>query len=422
MADEPKPTEEQAQAIGELHDFLASGNSDEHTLEGPAGTGKTFVMKDFVSGLKGKILFTATTNKATKVLRNALTSEDYKPECRTIFSALGLRLEANGEVKALAEPEDPVDLSQYSCIVVDEASMEGKALRIPIKAEARGGLPFIHMGDPAQLFPVKEGLSEVWRLESKSKLSTVMRHGGEILGFCNKVRAMVDHPAPCIRLQAANDGETGVWRDSAAQANASIIQAAEEGQFSDASRVKVIAWRNATVDRFNLLIRQHIFGPAASAQWLVGDRLILTSPAKDLESGRPIAHTDDEGVVERAEEAPHPLYPEYLCWRLVVALDENKTITLWAAHESSAVALERRVGELAEVARTLRQWKGFWDFKEAFHSCRHAYALTAHRAQGSTYQRVFVDASDILVNRSRNEAFRCLYVAASRAKHQLHLI
>jgi ATP-dependent exoDNAse (exonuclease V) alpha subunit len=66
-------------------------------------------------------------------------------------------------------------------------------------------------------------------------------------------------------------------------------------------------------------------------------------------------------------------------------------------------------------------WKKFWAFKESFHSARHAYAITAHRAQGSTYQIAFVDYRDILLNRNRQEAARCLYVATSRPKKELYL-
>jgi exodeoxyribonuclease-5 len=88
----------------------------------------------------------------------------------------------------------------------------------------------------------------------------------------------------------------------------------------------------------------------------------------------------------------------------------------------SQVAYDRKIEELAQAARINgRKWKAFWDFKESFHSLRHAYAITAHRSQGSTYDTAFVDWQDILTNRSRGEAFRCLYVACTRPKRALVL-
>jgi hypothetical protein len=49
------------------------------------------------------------------------------------------------------------------------------------------------------------------------------------------------------------------------------------------------------------------------------------------------------------------------------------------------------------------------------------YGATVHRAQGSTYETVWVDYQDILKNRNRREAFQCLYVACSRPTTKLLL-
>jgi len=45
--------------------------------------------------------------------------------------------------------------------------------------------------------------------------------------------------------------------------------------------------------------------------------------------------------------------------------------------------------------------------------------MTVHKSQGSTFENVFVDAEDILANPNREEALRCLYVAVSRASHNV---
>ena len=72
-------------------------------------------------------------------------------------------------------------------------------------------------------------------------------------------------------------------------------------------------------------------------------------------------------------------------------------------------------------ARCRGKWKDFWLFKEAFHSVRHAYAITAHRSQGSTYTTVLGDYKDVLVNRTRHEALRCFYVMCTRPTTSLVL-
>jgi hypothetical protein len=192
---------------------------------------------------------------------------------------------------------------------------------------------------------------------------------------------------------------------------------------------KCIAWRNITVDRFNNLIRRELFAEHDVYPWQPSDRIAMLGPIQDLlrvneqTSEHPrVAHTDDEGVVETADRARHPLYEEFDCWRILCRYDDNRSATLWALHSSQKAKFESRVARMAADARTnSRLWKDFWAFKEAFHPIRHAYAITAHRAQGSTYERAYVSWRDILRNQSRSEAYRCLYVAVSRPRKELVL-
>jgi ATP-dependent exoDNAse (exonuclease V) alpha subunit len=53
---------------------------------------------------------------------------------------------------------------------------------------------------------------------------------------------------------------------------------------------------------------------------------------------------------------------------------------------------------------------------------RYGYALTAHRAQGSTYETVFIDQEDILSNPTKAEGGRCFYVAATRASKRIYTL
>ena len=57
----------------------------------------------------------------------------------------------------------------------------------------------------------------------------------------------------------------------------------------------------------------------------------------------------------------------------------------------------------------------------------YGFAITSHRAQGSTYRNVFVDINDMIYDKyghpytNRDEMLRRLYVACSRASNQLVL-
>lgn len=410
--------EGQAAAVDAMIAFL-KGPEQTFVLKGPAGTGKTFCLKELVARTKSRLIFTAPTNKATKVLRDSLTTPDYKPECRTIFSLLGLRLEASGEVRELKAPEDPVDLSKYAAIIIDECSMIGKELRKYINLTLDNyDVKVIYLGDDAQLPPVKEPQSLVWKLPVGAALTEQMRNANGILRLVTDLRLALAHPAPSAKFASDNDGETGVWKLCPKDFEASLQSCAAKGKFLEKNGAKAIAWRNVTVDKLNETIRQHMFPESHTTRWLPGERIILTEPASDRE-GKPLATTDDEGTIQRiVEDAPGGA--DFRAYNLSVLLDEGRTISLRVLHESSEKVFAERLEALAQDARANpRKWKLFWDRKAEFHSIRYSYALTAHRSQGSTYETVFVDWQDILTNRNRHEAFQCLYVACSRAKRVL---
>ena len=163
--------------------------------------------------VNGKYIFTAPTNKATKVLESTFNElvpdhedgEGYYPQCCTTFSLLGLKLMPNGGVKEIATPDKVTDLSKFTAIIVDEASMVGKALLSHLKTavdEQSGTIKIIFLGDEGQLPPVKEEKSPVWPLckDNTFSLMRVMRHDNQILSLATRIRKVRDNLAPCITI------------------------------------------------------------------------------------------------------------------------------------------------------------------------------------------------------------------------------
>lgn len=414
---------EQQVAIDSILAWLKRADSSEpfYVLRGSAGTGKTYCVRELVNHIKGRIIYTAPTNKATKVLRESVTTDDYKPECRTIYSLLGLRMEANGEVKELKVPDDPIDLSAYRLIIIDEGSMMNSQLTMHVEDTASNyALKVLILGDPAQLPPVGESTSPIWGFPLTSALTTVMRHDNSILELATRLRNQVDRIAPTIKLAPANDGKEGIWMPGGAGFLTAIHKHALGGAFSKPNGSKVISWRNVEVDRFNKIIRNIIF-PDVTDPWVVGDRVLFTGPARDLDD-EPMASTDDEGEITSVDVEWSVAYPEFKLWRIATTLDDNKPVIARVLHPDSQLAYVKKLDELSIEARAnSRKWKAFWEFKETFHQLRLAYAITAHRSQGSTYDTAFVNWQDILLNRNRQEAYRCLYVACTRPSRALVL-
>jgi hypothetical protein len=59
---------------------------------------------------------------------------------------------------------------------------------------------------------------------------------------------------------------------------------------------------------------------------------------------------------------------------------------------------------------------------ESFANVSYGYAITCHKAQGSNYHDVYVDASDIMKNNKESEMRRCLYTAFTRTVNELNVL
>lgn len=426
------PTEEQQLAVDNIINWFRNPKPQFYVLKGYAGTGKTYLMTYLAtSGLAdpqgspctlikpSEICFTAPTNKAVKVLRNYLNNAGLQ-ECstRTTYSLLGLSLQANGEVKEITRPEEPVNLSCYKLIVVDEASMVNRFLMDAIKdAVADWNVPFLFMGDPAQLPPVGEISTPVWKIENQSTLVTVMRYGDAMLDLATAIRSVVDHPCPSVKIVTAPP----VYRLGTAAWFEAILENIELLKSGDA---KIISWRNVTVDKYNLFVRANIFGreEARANVWLPDDKIVATAHLKNLDD-ETFMKTDEEATILQVVLGHHPRYNEFEIWNLLVEDENGKKVTIRTLTPSGQFALNNRLNELSMEAKSGKKykWREFWALKEAFNEVRHSYAITSHRSQGSSYIKTFVDLEDIMLNRNRQEAFRSLYVSCTRQRQEIYI-
>lgn len=419
---EVRVTPEQSIAIDSLMQFLSDPSPDDlfFTLSGFAGTGKTFCMREVVARSKNsraKFAFTAPTNKAAKELRKVTG------EAQTIFALLGLRIDKTGELKQLVAGKAPTDLSDYTAVFIDEGSMVNSTLFNLLRAKSEQyDVKVIFMGDAAQLPPVGEAASPIWTENNqRASLSTVMRHDNQILSLVTEIRSVMENFTPSINIKSDHSATEGVWKVDKRTFKQSIYDAAVAGDFADGNKSKVIAWRNIRVAEYNHLIRHAIYGAEADlTSYLPGDRIVAAAPC--LRNDELLLTTDEEALVESAINCKHPMEPKYAAIELKCRTEGNKIIRLLVLHPSSYDTFNNDSQRLAHEAKANgRLWKKFWDHKDLFHDIKYAYALTAHRAQGSTYENVWVDYQDILLNRNRREAFQCLYVACSRPTTRLVL-
>jgi exodeoxyribonuclease-5 len=404
--------ESQRELISSLLEFYESDETY-YVISGQAGVGKTTCVKYFIDKWKKiypykKCACSAPTNKATSVLRDTVGRDDI--DYRTIYSILGLKMEPNGAIKELKDT-GATTIEGYSVVIIDEGSMISEELLEYIQSKTvLSGTKIIIIGDRGQLPPVGEPVSPIWNhFKTNFELTEVVRHKNSILTFVQSIR---NNPIP----EFISPGEEVIIHSDVGFMDA-VKSSARAGEFHNGT-AKAIAWRNVTVDFLNKLIRES-YDSTVNLQFVSGDRVVFKEPVTQKLGKNVVflAHTDQEGVITSATATFHRSYPMLKTWKLDVKLDNGKTLTSYVIHAAARQLLEDMLKKYADG----KKWYPFWQMKEAFHQVAHGFALTTHRSQGSTFQKIFIEAGDILLNRSVDERTKCLYVACSRASKELHV-
>lgn len=409
-------TEDQKIALSKIQKWLKTPEPF-FVLSGYSGTGKTTLIGALSKKMSTRdTIWTAPTNKATKVLKGVVGHH----MCKTIYSALNLRMEEHEDILKLSEFSSADGLENIKYIIVDESSMISnevfKRINVFVK---RHKFKVLFIADLAQLPPVTEDISPVSQLKcSKASLTKVVRHDNQILEVATYIRSFIDTPLEIERIEFSHTDEnsSSVWALNRDLFVKEIIAKAETG-FEDC---KVIAWRNSRVDMYNQSIRKYLFKDTHVKPWVVGERIMFAEPILDQ-----FVTVDDEATIEEVLTGNYK-YKEFeiRCYFIRVKMLSGSSVNFKIVHESSVGQYKAALDKLAMAAREPGmkwKWKTFWAFKAEFQKIRYAYAITSHRAQGSTFSDVFVDTTDILANSNRNEAKKCLYVACSRASKRLFL-
>lgn len=395
---------DQQAALGRLSTFVFD-DSKELVLSGAAGTGKSYLINQFLQGFSsyvalGKavasedfpetLMITATTNKAVSALQTQLSSLE---EVKTVHSALGIRpLYDFSTKKTKLILTDKQTLHANLLIIIDEYSYIDKELYTIIHRNLRN-CKILYVGDSYQLPPIGSDLPyiDVLGIE-KVELTQIMRQTDDnpIQALSRDLRESVKNKTTLPRIPLG----TEIMKVDRAQFQQMLIN-----DLRTTTNIKYLAHSNKAVQHYNKNLYQ-----------------ILQSQSESYNKG-------DIVQVNRFISNGHvKLKPE-----MITSIDD---ITYDAFNMGVS-----GMGLLIE---------GYWFFMpydvttydkvlldaspqqaqnitENWIDVRHAYACTIHKAQGSTFKKVYIDLHDMsfIYNRDRELFKRLLYVAVSRAKEQV---
>ena len=158
-------TEGQQKAYKGLLDFIHADynpNDFKRALIGPAGTGKTYLLKAVIKNCNTSyslIGLSAPTHKACRVLNESIRLPNIK--INTLQSDLGLRLNFDVDKFDIQNPPfDPkgrIKIGDYKIYIIDESSMINRGLITFLeKICKQNKCKIIYVGDSSQLAPVNE--------------------------------------------------------------------------------------------------------------------------------------------------------------------------------------------------------------------------------------------------------------------------
>lgn len=412
-------TEDQEKALEEIEAWMDEpakmGEEDPDvlykTLSGYAGTGKTTLLNKVVEMAKdrwGRVIVTATTNKAVKVLVDRVEAENYA----TIHSLLHIKPHQVG-TKEIFKPDydqSGDSLENFNFVIIDEASMissvdeldpETNEIKNPslltlIKEANRGYTKILFCGDSAQLQPVGEDTISAIFDYNPVTLTQVVRHGDVI---ANKAKLVRDNSEQVNALALLEEPEIQ-------QIKAKQIWEQFENFRQNPDRIRMLCWTNKQVDYWNHQLRLADYGGPTDHPFMPGDIIIANSPC--VEGREIVMMNSEEGVVTHTVE--HESY-----YRLTVDTFSGSTIKVRVVKEDFKSTLSDMLQTLASTT----QWKKYWELKKYYHDIKHCYALTTHKSQGSTFSNVILDWQNMQRNYDVKNRNQLIYVAMTRAAERV---
>lgn len=421
-----KLTESQTQILNQSLEIL--GKNNKLIITGKAGTGKTTLVKFLIFELTNslrsrnsvKSVCSAPTNKAVKVLRDKIGNIENN-SFLTIHSALNLKRVIDSKDGSISfKPDfysnrDP--LKDIDILIIDEASMINTEILNAVINKSREcrRMKIIFIGDEAQLPPVGEESSPVFHSGFPClELTEIIRQG--------EGNPIINLSRDFSILKRRKDDRRILGGYIFSNDKSSVISTLAHVNGSDT--LKYLSWTNQDVDDINKKVREEIYGTPAKIE--LGESLVFNTPYENF-------FTNDEVKVSSLE-IRNGLFTAYRKNNLqynVSNMDVNpylentKNLKYYVINDIIRIIHEDSEKDFEAMKKDMRKrclekivdWKEFYAFIEKFADVKYNHAITVHKSQGSTYDKVIINIKNCMLNKDINERDKLLYTAITRASN-----
>lgn len=446
---EIKPNEEQEEGINLMKSFIE--NKDLHkenffTLDGKAGTGKSFCLARLVESYPTRrFIVAAISHKAKEVIHSRIRSKNVK--AMTIASLLSMTMDENtGEFHRDPYAVDP-PISEADIVIIDEGSMlDADSIRYMFEKKLYRTV-LIFAGDKGQLPPITKinfkkpnNYSPIFNSPYKAQLKTRVRQGEDspILEHMDYYWDFTLDPMKKLGnvLRADSVGSQGsiIYRNDMREVIENNLhhyrRAVDEG---NTNIIKAVSYKRDNVAKINEIVRERLFGFNAP-QFVEGELMIMGDTFQDdfskVENSVEFAVTDVYPGIKQLDEYTFNYFQ--LEGTQTMLNGESKHISVPVIAAEHAEKFNRYVQKLFAEAkeatgleRKEKLAKAWGTKRSTFADARYGYAMTAHKSQGSTYDNVIVNLTDMLkaeAYRHSQEVAAMIYTAGTRARTNVTMV
>ena len=455
----------QQKAIEQLTDWYQSNNLF-CTLEGYAGTGKTFCLRYFIDNIIDKSwTISAPTHKALRVLENMIGHKG-----KTIHSLLGLKPNVD---LATFDPTNPqyaqlrdMTIVNYSVVIIDECSMINTGLFNRItKVASKNNIKVLYIGDSLQLPPVKEKISPTFaNIKNKVILDTIIRQeeGNPLLSLFKLIRFDIQNNSNSFLAHIIKNREAIVdgkgyellhnndfkqrCLDEISSDN--FVGNKDKGLQTNIDYLRILCYTNNAVSIWNKHIRDNFLGNKLPVV-CIND--LFTSYNTILnEFSEPIILNSEDYIIYDIRDYISDEGIKTFGVNLQSMYDERKTDPfLIVDHTDESFNKYCTILNIMYnngIKKIQGGWKTYYNFKNRFltlipititdmygqervikKDIDYGFGLSVHKSQGSTFDNVAIDLTDIVWYHHPNgwkkeyditTRNKLIYVALSRAKNK----
>ncbi len=406
--------------------FLLSKDK-EFILSGPAGVGKTFMMKHIMNNLMQRyhdaakllgmpdtlnsIYQTATTNKAAEVLE---TSTGYPAQ--TIHSFMNLKVQDDYKTgKSRCRPTPAWVVHKGVVLFIDEASMIDSDLHKHIIEGTDADCKIIYVGDHSQLAPVFEKVSPIY-LSPKhyAVLTEPVRNADQpaLMSLCDQFRNTVAtlNFKPIREVPGVIDYIDDVQ-----------LQSILDNNFKDETiDSRILCFTNSRVKDYNDYIR----GVRGYPDHLVAGEIVINNSAVIV--GKTMLRVEQQFKIAKIDSTPTQFNIDQDDPSAIMDIYEAVLVPPNSLSQSTGITVRIPANRdhykaLIDFYSKHKKWRQYYHLKNNYPDLRPKDAATVYKAQGSTYDSVILDLPNIGRCNQSDQVARMLYVGVSRPRNRLYL-